>query len=274
MESRAQQTPGARAGWSSAEHDETNRKLAAAATAGPAERRRLVDEVVVENIELARTIARRYANRGVAVEDLEQVACLALVRAADRFDPARADDFRTYAVPTIRGEVKRYFRDHAWTVRPVRRVQEIQALLQRDAAEAEGRSQEPAAVAERLGLEVDDVREALGAQGCFHAKSLDAPVTATGDLSFGDTLVDDYDEHEAAEARVLLRGLVKELAPRDRLIIYLRFFEGRTQAEIGEELGISQMHVSRLLTRILGDMRQQAKVPAAAEAAARGHEVA
>ena len=276
MESTAQQMPGARAGWSGAEHDETNRKLAGAATAGPAERRRLVDEVVVANIELARTIARRYANRGVAVDDLEQVACLALVRAADRFDPTRADDFRTYAVPTIRGEVKRYFRDHAWTVRPVRRVQEIQALLQRDAAEAEGRPQDPAAVAERLGLDVADVREALGAQGCFHAKSLDAPITATGELSFGDTLVDEYDEHESAEARVLLRGLVKELAPRDRLIIYLRFFEGRTQSEIGDELGISQMHVSRLLSRILADMRRQANAPATATngAPARTHEVA
>lgn len=238
---------------------QTNEKLTQAATAPPAERRRLIDEVIVDNLELARSIARRYINRGVADEDLEQVACMALVGAANRFDPTKAEDFRTFAVPTIRGEVRRYFRDHAWTVRPVRRVQEVQALIQKDAAYAEGRSQNAADIAERLGLNVGDVREALGADGCFHAKSLDAPLASDGRKTLGDTLISDYDEHEAAEARVMLLDLVNELSSRDRLIIYLRFFEGRTQSEIGAEIGVSQMHVSRLLDRILTSMRNQAR---------------
>jgi RNA polymerase sigma-B factor len=248
-----------------ARHEATNRKLREAWGAPPAERRQLVDEVIVANLGVARSVARRFANRGVAVEDLEQVACLALVRAANRFDPAQADDFLAFAVPTIRGEVKRYFRDHGWTVRPVRRVQEVQGILQRaGVTDTDGRPTNPAEIAARLGLDVDEVREALGAVGCFHPKSLDEPVAADGTQTFADTLVDDdFQEHEAAEARVMLRALIKDLPSRDRLIVYLRFFEGRTQSEIGAEIGVTQMQVSRLLSRILNDMRSRAQAPAA-----------
>jgi RNA polymerase sigma-B factor len=238
-------------------HHVTNQKLTEAWGAPPAERQRLIDEVIVGNVDLARSVARRYSKRGVPIEDLEQVACVALVRAANRFDPTKADDFRTYAVPSIRGEVTRYFRDQAWMVRPVRRVQEVQALIQRETTRTDGRPPNPVEVAERLGLDAEDVREAMGAQGCFHAKSLDAPLP-DGEQTFGDMLADDFSEHEAAEARVMLRALVKDLPSRDRLILYLRFFEGRTQSEIGEEIGVTQMQVSRLLTRILTQMRERA----------------
>jgi len=252
------QSPGTPGREPGTRHDETNRKLREAWNAPAAERQRLVDEVIVDNLDMARAIASRYANRGVAGDDLVQVASLALVRAANRFDPTMADDFRTFAVPTIRGEVKRYFRDHAWTVRPVRRVQEVQSLIQRHEAGTDGRPQDPAEIAERLGLEVDDVREALGASGCFRPRSLDAPLRADSAETYGDLfVVDDFSEHEAAEARVLLRDLVKDLKPRERLILYLRFFEGRTQSEIGEEIGVTQMQVSRLLTGILGEMRER-----------------
>jgi hypothetical protein len=110
---------------------ETNRLLTLAWNASPTERRRLVDEVIVRNVPVARAIASRYSGRGVALDHLVQVACTALVRAANKFDPAQAYDFLTYAVPSIRGEVKRYFRDHSWSVRPPRRIQEVQGLIQR-----------------------------------------------------------------------------------------------------------------------------------------------
>jgi RNA polymerase sigma-B factor len=255
------ETQGTADGSPRARHEATNRTLIEARDAPPAERRRLVDEVIVANLDVARSVARRYSNRGVPTEDLEQVACMALVRAANRFDPARAEDFRAYAVPTIRGELKRYFRDHGWTVRPVRRVQEVQGILHRaGVTRTDGRPDDPVEIADRLGLDVDEVREALGAAGCFHPKSLDERVAPDLTQTFADTLVDDdYREHEAAEARVMLRALIKDLQPRDRLIIYLRFFEGRTQSEIGEEIGVTQMQVSRLLTRILAEMKDRAQ---------------
>jgi RNA polymerase sigma-B factor len=239
----------------------TNHLLREARTAGPAERQRLLDEVIVANLEVARSVARRYRNRGIAVDDLEQVACLALVRAANRFDPTKADDFLTFAVPTIRGEIRRHFRDHGWTVRPPRSVQELQSAINADAADpgtGGARDDSDEQVAARLGVTAAQVREARAAQGCFAPTSLDAP--GAGDREpLAATLVDDeFDEHAAVEARVILRTLVKELKPRERLILYLRFVEGRTQAEIGAEIGVTQMQVSRLLNRILTQMRQRA----------------
>jgi RNA polymerase sigma-B factor len=234
---------------------ETNRMLVEARDASPVERQRLVDEVIVRNVRVARAVAARYRDRGVPEEDLVQVACIALVRAANRFDPDKSHDFLTYAVPTIRGEVKRYFRDHSWAVRPPRRIQEVQALIQRSgvAFGLEGNRQELAA---RLGLEEKEVEAALLAQGCFAPTSLDAP-SRFEDQTLGDSLAEDYNDFEAAEARAMLRALVGELSPCDRLILYLRFFEGRSQKEIGEEIGVTQMQVSRLISRILASMRHQ-----------------
>lgn len=244
---------------------ETNRLLSEAQHAPPAERQRLIDDAIIRNVGVAKSVASRYRGRGIAMEDLEQVACLALVRAANRFDPEKADDFLTYAVPTIRGEIKRYFRDHGWVVRPPRRLQEVQALIQQtDVGQNDGRAETPQDLAARLGVDVRDVSDALGAQGCFAPVSLDVPAHEGGD-PIGSTLVDDeFDEHEAVEARVILRTLTKELKPRERLILYLRFVEGRTQKEIGEEIGVTQMQVSRLLNRILTDMRSRAELGATA----------
>ena len=235
----------------------TNRLLIQAQQAGPAERQHLIDEVIVANIEVARSIARRYRNRGIATEDLEQVACVALVRAANKFDPSKADDFLAYAVPSIRGEVRRHFRDHGWTVRPPRGIQELQAAIGQLASRS-AHELSDAEVADELDVSLDEVRAARAANGCFAATSLDVPVRDGGD-SLGSTLVDiEFDEHAAVEARVILRTLTRELKPRERLILYLRFVEGRTQSEIGEELGVSQMHVSRLLARTLEKMRERA----------------
>ena len=246
-----------------ARNTQVNQLLAEAHAANGTRRRELLDEVVVRMVPVAQSVAGRYRNRGVALDDLEQVACLALIGAANRFDPARADDFLTYAVPTISGEVKRYFRDHAWTVRVPRRIQEVQGLIAQSNAErtASG-SLDPAAVAAELGITVQEVTDAMQAQGCFSPNSLDAPQT-NGEDPLGDLLVDDqFDAHEAVEARVILRTLTRELKPRDRLILYLRFVEGKTQQEISGEIGVTQMQVSRLLARILETMRARLNEPA------------
>jgi RNA polymerase sigma-B factor len=240
----------------------TNRMLLEAQHAAPADRKRLIDEVITRNIEVARSVAGRYRNRGIPIDDLEQVACLALIRAAHRFDPTKADDFLTYAVPTIRGEVKRHFRDHGWVVRPPRRVQEVQALIrQSDLGPDDARPDNPDGLAARLGIDVKDVSEALQAHGCFAPTSLDAP-NQVGEPWSASLVDDDFDEHEAVEARAILRTLTKELTARERLILYLRFVEGRTQKEIGDEIGVTQMQVSRLLNGILTGMRTQLEQPA------------
>jgi RNA polymerase sigma-B factor len=232
----------------------------AQAAATTAERERIFEEIVLINIDFARSLARRFRNRGVALEDLEQVALLTLVRVVPKFDPSKDRDFLAYAVPSIRGDLKRYFRDHAWTVRPPRRVQEIQLEVQRAHARAReiGEPMSAEAIAEDLQLKPADVEEALLADGCFHPLSLDTPFTGDpGSSSLGETIpTTDEEAREAAEARVLLEPLLRELGERDRRIVHLRFAEGRTQQEIADELGVTQMQVSRLLSRILRQLRE------------------
>jgi RNA polymerase sigma-B factor len=231
-----------------------------AATASPTERRRLLDEVVVLHLDLARGLAARYADRGVPREDLEQVACVALVKAAHGYDTAVGRCFVTYAIPTIRGEIKRYFRDHGWTVRPPRRVQELQARLSRaqgDLTASLGRSPRPAEMARHLDVAEEEVIEALSADGCFTPASLDRPVGVDGAATLGDLLSDEDRAQDAAEARTVLGPAVRHLAERDRRILMLRFFRGWTQQEIASDIGVTQMQVSRLLSRILADLRAE-----------------
>ena len=237
----------------------------AARTEDETERGRLLDEVVVLNMCVASSIALRYRSRGIAVEDLEQVAHLALVRASRGYDASTGHDFLSYAVPTIRGEVKRHFRDHGWTVRPPRRVQELQARI--SSAESElsfalGRSPRPSELAEHLDESLDAVTEALASDGCFTPASLDRPVGPEGDTTLGELLGDSDSGQGAAEARVVLAPLVRKLSARDRRILELRFFSGWTQQEIAEDIGVTQMQVSRLLSRILGDLRDELAEPA------------
>lgn len=232
----------------------------AAHTHDEAERKRILDQVVLANVAVARTIASRYRSRGISLEDLEQVASAALVRAVHRFDDRLTSDFLAFAVPSIRGEVRRYFRDKGWMVRPPRRVQELQTqvLEARDQLRAEtGRPCSNRAIAEALDVPESDVVEALRAEGCFAPSSLDVPLTEGGSTLVGDALADPRGEEHlaAAEARVMLRPLIRRLSDRDRSLLRLRFFEERTQMEIGEELGVTQTQVSRMLTRVLGELR-------------------
>lgn len=240
--------------------DRTKELLARAAAAGPRERQRLQQQVILANIEVAETIVLRYRNRGVENDELAQVAYVGLVKAAQGFDPTKSDNFLSYAVPTIRGEVKRFFRDHAWMVRPPRRIQELQASLSAAAAmltQESGHVPTARELADELCLSVAEVKEALATDGCFRPSSLDA---ATGD---DDTpaligmLGRDDTGYDRAEAVVALRPLCRKLSARDRRIVYLRFFEEWTQAQIAEELGVTQMQVSRLIARILTTLRSE-----------------
>jgi RNA polymerase sigma-B factor len=239
---------------------EATERLLAMAAAASGEHKRLIEDRVVEvNMQIAVDVARRYRARGVAIEDLEQVAYLGLVKAARGFDPERATDFLSYAVPTIRGEVRRYFRDHGWAVRPPRSVQQAQARItsvESDLCQELGRAPRPTEIAERLDLDLDLVVEALAANGCFAPTSLDA---ASGDQEsgIGDRLGDEDVSFDSAEARVALKPLLAHLDRRERIMLEMRFFKGATQSEIGEVLGITQMQVSRLLSALLARLRDE-----------------
>jgi RNA polymerase sigma-B factor len=251
-----------------ARHSRTNRLLVeAAAATDPAARDEAVTEVVLLNMPVARSLASRYRDRGVPMEDLEQVAYAALLRAARRFDPTQAEDFLTYAVPSMRGDLKKYFRDVAWMVRPPRRVQEIQTKVlevESQLEHAQGRRPTSAEIADIVEEEVADVQEALTAQGCFRPASLDGAASAESSTRLGDWVVDGDGERERARAeiRVILRPTLARLQDRDRHILRLRFVQGLTQQEIADVLGVTQMQVSRLLTRILRDLRRTLGEPA------------
>ena len=232
--------------------------LAEAATCSRADRGRLLTEVVELNMVVADAIASRYRRRGVPDEDLRQVAYLALTKAARKFDVDAGHDFLSYAVPTIRGEVCRYFRDSGWMVRPPRKVQELQSRIfsaQSEMSLTLGRSPSPTEVAAFLDEPLADVEEALAAEGCFTPTSLDRPVTSDSELTIGDLLPGSDGTPSAAEARVVLAPLVRQLSDRDRRVLKLRFFDDCTQQEIAEEIGVTQTQVSRLLNRIFGKLR-------------------
>lgn len=211
---------------------------------------------------VARSVAGRYLNHGLEDDDILQVAYGALTRAARAFDPDRHKDFLSYAVPTIRGEIKKHFRDLGWTVRPPRRIQETQARISRAKGvltQQVGHSPRPSELAEHLDLDVDEVIEAMSADGCFTPTSLDRPVTldGSGSATLGDLLGENDPDRSNVEARVVLAPVVRRLKERDRRILYMRFFEERTQQEIAEDIGVTQMQVSRLLSRIMRDLRRE-----------------
>ncbi|TWD81456.1 RNA polymerase sigma-B factor [Kribbella amoyensis] len=218
----------------------------------------LLDEVVILNAPIARSIASRYRSKGVDADDLEQVAYLGLVKAANGYRLDASTAFLAYAVPTIRGELKRYFRDCAWTVRPPRRVQEMQGSIA--AAEPEltqklGHLPTDSETAEALGTDAGEIAEASSVRACFSALSLDAPGTAETGSTLLDTVADAESGYELVENVHTLAPAVDGLGDRDRRILELRFCNGYTQEEIGNELGVSQMQVSRLLRGILDRLR-------------------
>jgi RNA polymerase sigma-B factor len=204
--------------------------------AGGRDRDTVVEQLALVNMEVAQGIARRYAGRSDLRADLEQVAYVALVRAAQDFDAARGHEFLAYAVRCMTGAVKHYYRDSAWVIRPPRPVQQRHS--------------------EQRGFG-DHVADGVEVETCFRPWSLDAP-TPRDDLPLGELLVDSSDRSwEQAEARLLLGPHLRALPPRARHVLHQRFVEDRTQQEIAEELGVSQVHVSRLLTRYVGELRER-----------------
>lgn len=239
---------------------ELREKFSELATSGDPQLRK---ELVEAHMGLAEFLARRFSNRGESLDDLVQVASLALVKAVDRFDPERGVEFSTYATHTIAGELKRHFRDRGWAIRAPRRMQELYLRLGQvvsTLSQELGRSPTVPEMARSAGVTEEEVLEALEAGQAYRSSSLDSP--ASGGEDEGEDLASRLGEEdpgfERAEGRAFLSPLVAELPPRQRQILRLRFYEGLTQSEIAKEMGISQMHVSRLLSRSLMVLRSRA----------------
>lgn len=232
--------------------------LRRAADARRGERQALNDQVVVLNLRVALAVAARYRGRGVPLEDLEQAACEGLVKAVTRYDASLHNDLLTFAVPTIRGEVLRHFRDHAWSVRPPRRVQELQWRLRRSREQLAGElGREPTRSELCADLDVDGASydEVLQAFGCLNPPSLDRPVSADGPTTMGELLPDEQDAESPVDARVVLAPYLRRLATQERQLLHLRFFEELSQTEIANRLGVPQSQVSRRLADLLGRLR-------------------
>jgi RNA polymerase sigma-B factor len=223
----------------------------------------LRDQLIEAHLGLAEYLARRFANRGEPLDDLVQVASLGLVKAVERFDPGRGLEFTTFATPTIVGELKRHFRDKGWAVRVPRRVQELHLRVTGVVDELQlelGRSPTVAEIAVRAGTSEDEVIEAVDAGSAYRSTSLDA---SRGDDEESPGLLGQLGQLDPglarAESRTGLNPLLRQLPDREQLMLYLRFYEGKTQSEIAQRLGISQMHVSRLLARSLERLRELAE---------------
>ena len=250
--------------WGDAERARERELIAVMASVpedGPAHRRAR-DELVTLHLPLVHFLARRFRDRGEPLEDLVQVGTIGLIKAVDRFDPQRGVEFSTYATPTIVGEIKRHFRDKGWAIRVPRRLQELRISLGQATAElaqSSGRSPTVAELAVHLGISQDEVIEGLEGAQAYATTSLDAQVGGDGgddSPSLGDRLGSEDLDLEAVEYRESLKPLLAALPSRERRILALRFFHGMTQSEIADEVGVSQMHVSRLLAKSLATLRE------------------
>jgi RNA polymerase sigma-B factor len=222
----------------------------------------LREQIVEAWLPMADRLAGRFRNRGESLEDLRQVAALGLVKAVDRYDPELGNAFESYAVPTVTGEIKRHFRDHMWTLHVPRRVQDLRNRVRFAAQELSGtisgRRPTVAEIAEHARMSEEDVRAGLEALESFTALSLDAQVSGSDDgyslsdaLGSADPALDVVIDREAVKPRL------RALPERERTILYMRFFGDMTQSRIADELGISQMHVSRLISRCCHRLRDQ-----------------
>ena len=219
----------------------------------------LREELVGLHLPLVEYLARRFRNRGEPLEDLVQVGTIGLLKAIDRFDLEREVEFSTYATPTIVGELKRHFRDKGWAVRVPRRLQELNLSLNKVVAELSqeiGRSPTIAEIATKARLPEEEVLEGLDTSNAYAVVSLDAPAGGEDAPAVSEHIGVEDESLEALEYRAALGPLIAGLPERERRILYLRFFGGMTQSQIAGRLGISQMHVSRLLNRTLAILRE------------------
>jgi RNA polymerase sigma-B factor len=214
-------------------------------------------------LPLANDLARRFAGRGEPIQDLVQTATVGLIKAVDRFDVTRGSDFAAFAVPTIVGEVKRYFRDQTWDLHVPRRLQELRRAIAEATerlAQERGRSPTPAELAEDLAVPEEDVVEGMKVAQAYTTASLDAPARGAGDqagAALGDLLGEEDRDLARADLRLAVAPAVAALPERQQRILHLRFFGNLTQDQIAAQVGISQMHVSRLLARILDGLRRE-----------------
>ncbi|RLK54280.1 RNA polymerase sigma-B factor [Actinokineospora cianjurensis] len=228
--------------------------------AGSPRRERLRSSLVTEFLPLAQHVARRFANRGEPYDDLLQVATVGLINAIDRFDPSRGSDFLSFAVPTVMGEVRRHFRDASWSMRVPRRLKELHLAIAGATSEMSqrlGRAPTPRELAERLDMPVEDIYAGLQAGAVYRSRSLDeilGPQDETGSvgdrIGVEDTGMADVEYHET------LKPLLARLPERERQILILRFYGNLTQTQIADKVGLSQMHVSRLLAKTLAGLRE------------------
>lgn len=237
----------------------------------------LRDQLVTGYLPVAQHIARRFAHRGEPIDDLEQVATVGLIHAVNRFEADRGTDFLSYAVPTITGEVRRHFRDQAWSMRVPRRLKDMHVSIGAAVSELSqrlGRAPRPSEIAERLGLPTEEVLEGLEASSAYRSASLDEALA--GDDESGGTAIEILGEVDAAldqvEYRESIRPLLARLPDRERTIVMLRFFGNMTQTQIAQRVGISQMHVSRLLSQTLAQLRAGLSDDTAAPHAPRGEQ--
>lgn len=222
----------------------------------------LRDELIESHLGLAEYLARRFSNRGEPLDDLVQVASTGLIKAVDRFEPERGLEFSTYATHTIVGELKRHFRDKGWAVRVPRRMQELHLRLGsvvNSLSQELGHSPTVAEIAMTANVSEEEVLEAMEAGQAYRFTSLDAPAPGEDTASLASQLGEEDEQLIDVEHRAALSPLIEKLPPRQQRILHLRFFEGLTQSEIAGRLGISQMHVSRLLARSLAQLRAAAE---------------
>lgn len=230
-----------------------------AATASETEWQQVRNQLVELHLPLVEHLAKRFRNRGEPLDDLVQVGTIGLLKAIDRFDLERRVEFSTYATPTIIGEIKRHFRDKGWSIRVPRRLQEMRLALATatsDLNQQLGRSATVAEIAAQLGVSEELVLEGIDSANAYSTLSLDAPDSRSVE---GNTMADSLGELDEAllsvEYRESLKPRLARLDPRDRQILLLRFFAQMTQSQIATEIGMSQMHVSRLLSRALATLR-------------------
>ncbi len=251
-----------RSGWSQRDREIEHRLLARMAAMEPDDpgRGAVRDQLITMHLPLVEHLARRFRDRGESHEDLVQVGTIGLINAVDRFDVGRGVEFSTFATPTIVGEIKRHFRDRGWAIRVPRRLQELRMQLNRGTGELTqqlGRSPTVPEVAQFLGLTEDEVLEGLESAQAYATTTLDSGNDEDSAPSIVATLGVIEPELEGVENRETLRPLLARLPPREQRILVLRFFENKTQSQIAEEVGLSQMHVSRLLTKTLATLREQ-----------------
>ncbi|GAA2700682.1 SigB/SigF/SigG family RNA polymerase sigma factor [Actinoplanes palleronii] len=236
-------------------------ELVLAMTALPVDdpfRARARDRAIEAWLPMAQHLANRYAGRGEPTDDLRQVAVMGLIKAVDRYDAERGIEFASFAIPTVVGELKRHFRDRTWSIRVPRRLQEMRLAItaaNNDLRHELGRSPTVADIAGHLGVTEEAVLEGLEGARAYTSTSLSTPASEDGNVTLGDTLGTAESGFDEADLRLTLGPALAGLDERDRKIVVLRFYGSQTQAEIAAQLGISQMHVSRLLTRALLKLR-------------------